>query len=112
MPVSPSLLLWLATAAAAAPLTYCGIAAMIGWLQKRALAKPNARSSHTVPTPQGGGIVVVAAALLAAAVALGLTGSVLPGGALYAFAVAIGVVALTVVSFADDMHGVSVPARF
>src|SRR4051794_26680230 len=30
------------------------------------VARPNARSSHTMPTPQGGGIAVVAATLLAA----------------------------------------------
>src|SRR5580658_5325587 len=29
-------------------------------LQRFALAKPNARSSHRHPTPQGGGIVVIA----------------------------------------------------
>src|SRR4029077_9104319 len=32
-------------------------------LQSYALARPNARSSHTVPTPQGGGISVVIATL-------------------------------------------------
>ena len=32
-------------------------------LQRYALARPNARSSHTTPTPQGGGIAVVAATL-------------------------------------------------
>jgi UDP-N-acetylmuramyl pentapeptide phosphotransferase/UDP-N-acetylglucosamine-1-phosphate transferase len=31
-----------------------------------AMARPNARSSHTLPTPQGGGIAVVAATLCAA----------------------------------------------
>ena len=31
------------------------------WLARYALAMPNARSSHKVPTPQGGGIAVVAA---------------------------------------------------
>jgi UDP-N-acetylmuramyl pentapeptide phosphotransferase/UDP-N-acetylglucosamine-1-phosphate transferase len=31
------------------------------WLARYALARPNARSSHKVPTPQGGGIAVVAA---------------------------------------------------
>jgi UDP-N-acetylmuramyl pentapeptide phosphotransferase/UDP-N-acetylglucosamine-1-phosphate transferase len=31
------------------------------WLARYALAKPNARSSHKVPTPQGGGIAVMAA---------------------------------------------------
>jgi UDP-N-acetylmuramyl pentapeptide phosphotransferase/UDP-N-acetylglucosamine-1-phosphate transferase len=33
-------------------------------LQRYALARPNARSSHTLPTPQGGGMAVVAATLL------------------------------------------------
>jgi UDP-N-acetylmuramyl pentapeptide phosphotransferase/UDP-N-acetylglucosamine-1-phosphate transferase len=32
-------------------------------LKRYALARPNARSSHTVPTPQGGGIAVVAATI-------------------------------------------------
>jgi UDP-N-acetylmuramyl pentapeptide phosphotransferase/UDP-N-acetylglucosamine-1-phosphate transferase len=36
-------------------------------LQRYALARPNARSSHVAPTPQGGGIAVMAAAAIAAA---------------------------------------------
>ncbi len=36
-------------------------------LRRYALARPNARSSHKVPTPQGGGIAIVAAALATAA---------------------------------------------
>jgi UDP-N-acetylmuramyl pentapeptide phosphotransferase/UDP-N-acetylglucosamine-1-phosphate transferase len=39
-------------------------------LRRYALARPNARSSHRTPTPQGGGIAVVAAALLPLAVIL------------------------------------------
>jgi len=39
------------------------------WLQRYALARPNARSSHVVPTPQGAGIAVIAATLLVAGVA-------------------------------------------
>jgi UDP-N-acetylmuramyl pentapeptide phosphotransferase/UDP-N-acetylglucosamine-1-phosphate transferase len=35
-------------------------------LLKHALAKPNARSSHRVPTPQGAGIAVIAATLVVA----------------------------------------------
>ncbi len=35
------------------------------WMRRYALARPNARSSHTNPTPQGGGIAVVAAIVLA-----------------------------------------------
>src|SRR6201999_21317 len=39
-------------------------------LLKHALAQPNARSSHKIPTPQGAGIAVVAAALVVAGAAL------------------------------------------
>jgi UDP-N-acetylmuramyl pentapeptide phosphotransferase/UDP-N-acetylglucosamine-1-phosphate transferase len=42
------------------------------WLQRHALARPNARSSHKVPTPQGAGIAVagvtIAAVVIAAAI--------------------------------------------
>src|SRR5262245_41648044 len=34
------------------------------WLTRYAMARPNARSSHREPTPQGGGIAVVAATLV------------------------------------------------
>jgi UDP-N-acetylmuramyl pentapeptide phosphotransferase/UDP-N-acetylglucosamine-1-phosphate transferase len=48
------------------------ISACITWrsmplLQRYALARPNARSSHKIPTPQGAGIAVIAATLLVAA---------------------------------------------
>ena len=33
-------------------------------LERYALARPNARSSHMIPTPQGGGIAVIAATIL------------------------------------------------
>lgn len=37
-------------------------------LQRYALARPNARSSHRIPTPQGGGIAVLAAAIIPVAI--------------------------------------------
>jgi UDP-N-acetylmuramyl pentapeptide phosphotransferase/UDP-N-acetylglucosamine-1-phosphate transferase len=48
------------------------VSAIVTWairpaLLRVALAKPNARSSHRIPTPQGAGIAVVAATLLVAA---------------------------------------------
>ncbi len=48
------------------------LSAMITWairpmLLRHALARPNARSSHRIPTPQGAGIAVIAATLLVAA---------------------------------------------
>jgi UDP-N-acetylmuramyl pentapeptide phosphotransferase/UDP-N-acetylglucosamine-1-phosphate transferase len=58
-------------------------------LRRYALARPNARSSHTVPTPQGGGIAVVAAALATAALlgpGLSLPEALTVGGATAALA--------------------------
>src|SRR5580692_12126874 len=48
------------------------ILALYPWLKRYALAKPNARSSHRTPTPQGGGIAVIAATIGAAGVALAI----------------------------------------
>jgi len=99
------------TAVAAALLAYGGIAGIIGWLRQRALAKPNDRSSHTVPTPQGGGIVAVPAAMVVAAAALGVSGGDLPAGVPYAAVVAAAALALMVLGFIDDMRGLSVQVR-
>ena len=44
-------------------------------LERYALARPNARSSHAVPTPQGGGMAVIAATLAVAGFALAFSGS-------------------------------------
>jgi UDP-N-acetylmuramyl pentapeptide phosphotransferase/UDP-N-acetylglucosamine-1-phosphate transferase len=40
------------------------IVALGPWLARYAVAKPNARSSHIAPTPQGGGIAVIGATLV------------------------------------------------
>ena len=110
--MSDALPLLLPVSAVAAALLACGgIAAVIGWLRRRALAKPNERSSHTVPTPQAGGLVVVPAALLVAAVALGVSGSDLPTGLPYAAIVGVAALALMVLGVIDDMRGLSVQIR-
>ena len=44
-------------------------------LLRVALAKPNARSSHRIPTPQGAGIAVIGATLIAASAFIVLTGT-------------------------------------
>ncbi len=51
----------LAVFLAAAALSFALLLLLRPWLQRYALAHPNARSSHTVPTPQGAGIGVIAA---------------------------------------------------
>src|SRR5262245_35500570 len=45
----------------AAVLSYVIIWAILPLLLRHTLARPNARSSHRVPTPQGAGIAVIAA---------------------------------------------------
>jgi UDP-N-acetylmuramyl pentapeptide phosphotransferase/UDP-N-acetylglucosamine-1-phosphate transferase len=64
------LIVLLGTVIAAALLSASIIAAIRPLLQRYALARPNARSSHTIPTPQGGGIAVIAATLLVAGLAV------------------------------------------
>jgi UDP-N-acetylmuramyl pentapeptide phosphotransferase/UDP-N-acetylglucosamine-1-phosphate transferase len=60
----------LAILSAAAILSALLIIALGPWLARYAVAKPNARSSHKVPTPQGGGIAVVGATILISSGAL------------------------------------------
>lgn len=72
-------------------------------LVRYALARPNARSSHKVPTPQGGGIAVLAGAFLA--LALGLWLSPLEGEAgRTLLVVALAATALAVVGAWDDIR--------
>ena len=54
----------LAILPAAAVLSALLIVVLGPWLARYAVAKPNARSSHKIPTPQGGGIAVIGATIL------------------------------------------------
>jgi UDP-N-acetylmuramyl pentapeptide phosphotransferase/UDP-N-acetylglucosamine-1-phosphate transferase len=74
-------------------------------LQRYALARPNARSSHVVPTPQGAGVAVIAATLGVAAVCAGLTGLAIPK-ILFA-----ATVFVALVGFADDLRPIPVLPR-
>src|SRR3954470_15500855 len=69
-------------------------------LVRYALARPNARSSHAVPTPQGGGIAVLAATLLAAAGGLAVSSAAGGGWTVVAGAA----VALAIVGATDDIR--------
>jgi UDP-N-acetylmuramyl pentapeptide phosphotransferase/UDP-N-acetylglucosamine-1-phosphate transferase len=72
-------------------------------LIRYALARPNARSSHRVPTPQGGGIAVLAATLIVATATLAAAGQLEPLRALWA-AVAGSSILLAVIGAADDIR--------
>jgi UDP-N-acetylmuramyl pentapeptide phosphotransferase/UDP-N-acetylglucosamine-1-phosphate transferase len=56
--------------AIAAAVSALSIIALRPLLERYALARPNARSSHKIPTPQGGGIAVVAATVAVSAAVL------------------------------------------
>jgi UDP-N-acetylmuramyl pentapeptide phosphotransferase/UDP-N-acetylglucosamine-1-phosphate transferase len=75
-------------------------------LMRYALARPNARSSHKAPTPQGGGIAVIAAALIVATAALAIAGqlqALLPVWT----AVAGSAILLAIVGAVDDIRPLS-----
>jgi UDP-N-acetylmuramyl pentapeptide phosphotransferase/UDP-N-acetylglucosamine-1-phosphate transferase len=77
-------------------------------LQRYALAKPNARSSHRVPTPQGGGIAVIAATLAASGFGLVTFGVPLTPSLATAFA---AVIVMAGVGVADDVRPLAVAPR-
>lgn len=78
-------------------------------LQRYALARPNARSSHVVPTPQGGGVAVLAAAFVVAAPLTVLLGgrAALPDLAVLAAAALV----LAVTGAVDDVRPLSPALR-
>src|SRR4051812_14504371 len=79
-------------------------------LLRYALARPNARSSHSEPTPQGGGIAVVAATL--AGIWLGITFLPLDGAASRQFLALTGAsMLLALVGAIDDIRGLGALPR-
>ena len=89
------------------------LSAVITWairplMLRHALARPNARSSHRIPTPQGAGIAVIAATLLVSGVIMavsGATGQQIPA------AVFAGSLFIAAVGFADDVKSIEVLPR-
>ena len=72
-------------------------------LARYALARPNARSAHAAPTPQGGGIAVIGAAALAAAIGASVFN--LDAAAWFRLGlVASGAVLMAVVGLVDDLR--------
>ena len=71
-------------------------------LQRYALARPNARSSHRIPTPQGGGVAVVAGALVTAYCAAAIF-DVMPG-MIAALSLAAGTLLLAFIGAWDDIR--------
>jgi UDP-N-acetylmuramyl pentapeptide phosphotransferase/UDP-N-acetylglucosamine-1-phosphate transferase len=78
------------------------IVALRPLLVRYALARPNARSSHTIPTPQGGGIAVLGAACLVTFIAM-LSLSP-PANGFEAAALGAAALALAVIGAVDDIR--------
>jgi UDP-N-acetylmuramyl pentapeptide phosphotransferase/UDP-N-acetylglucosamine-1-phosphate transferase len=86
------------------------VSALITWtsrplLQRYALARPNARSSHRIPTPQGAGIAVIAATLLVALIWAAWANVTIPP------ALVTATVGIALVGFADDIISLPVLVR-
>jgi UDP-N-acetylmuramyl pentapeptide phosphotransferase/UDP-N-acetylglucosamine-1-phosphate transferase len=91
---------------AAAMVSAALIWAILPWLLRHALARPNARSSHRVPTPQGAGIAVIAATLaVAGTIACTTSNSNIP------FAIFAASLFMAIVGFADDVKSIPVLPR-
>ena len=96
-------------AVAAAGLLSAGLTwAIRPLLRQYALARPNARSSHRVPTPQGAGIAVVAATLLVAGLIAALRN---PAQASIPVALLAAAPFIAMVGFADDVRSIPVLPR-
>jgi UDP-N-acetylmuramyl pentapeptide phosphotransferase/UDP-N-acetylglucosamine-1-phosphate transferase len=93
---------------AAAALSALCIRAIHPLLIRYALARPNARSSHKVPTPQGAGIAVIATTLLVACLAIAWFTAIT--GTLWVLFAATIVIAA--VGAADDLRPLPVAPRF
>lgn len=89
------------------------LSAVVTWairplLLRHALARPNARSSHRIPTPQGAGIAVIAATLVVAGAIIACAGTTdlkVPA-AIFAASLFIAIV-----GFTDDVKSIDVLPR-
>jgi UDP-N-acetylmuramyl pentapeptide phosphotransferase/UDP-N-acetylglucosamine-1-phosphate transferase len=104
----PEIVAALAVLAAAALLSAVLILVLRPLLARYAMARPNARSSHAIPTPQGGGIAVIAATIAVSGVALFFapSASALPLTPLFA-----GVLLIAAVGGLADKHPIDVAPR-
>jgi UDP-N-acetylmuramyl pentapeptide phosphotransferase/UDP-N-acetylglucosamine-1-phosphate transferase len=87
------------------------ILALSPWLKAYALARPNARSSHREPTPQGGGAAVIVATLAAAWLGVALLGAIALGAPGEFLALTTAALALAAAGAVDDIRPLSVAFR-
>jgi len=81
------------------------ILALRPYLARYALARPNARSSHKLPTPQGGGIAVAAATLASVWLGVVLSAPGFQGDVGQLLALSLAALLLALVGAIDDVRG-------
>ncbi|MDO9412530.1 MAG: glycosyl transferase [Pseudolabrys sp.] len=79
-------------------------------LVRYVMAKPNQRSSHRVPTPQGGGIAVIAAVVIAVACAFVIVPDITGAAATLAILIA-ATLGLAIVGVSDDIRPLGAAPR-
>jgi UDP-N-acetylmuramyl pentapeptide phosphotransferase/UDP-N-acetylglucosamine-1-phosphate transferase len=104
---------WLApTAVTAAALVSASMIQLLHpLLSRHALAKPNIRSSHQKPTPQGGGIAVVAATIGVASLLAVSTGAITTSFKSDLLGVFTATLLVALVGAADDISAIPVVSR-
>jgi Fuc2NAc and GlcNAc transferase len=90
----------------AIPVSWALLCLLVPHLYRRLLDQPNARSSHSKPTPRGGGIAFVFVSVLASALVLPFAGSN------PLFATPIFALPLAVVGFLDDRNNLPASLRY
>jgi UDP-N-acetylmuramyl pentapeptide phosphotransferase/UDP-N-acetylglucosamine-1-phosphate transferase len=105
--------IWLAAAtpACAAALSAVLIAILGPLLKRYALARPNARSSHREPTPQGGGIAVIVSTVAVTTGGILLLGQGASGAAGQTLAVLAACLLMAVIGGVDDLRPLPVVPR-
>lgn len=105
--VTSQLMRHLGAIVTAAALSYLLVWAIRPVLQRFALAKPNARSSHRIPTPQGAGVAVITATVAVSAMIAGSSGL----GSNMLTTLLGATVFLAAVGLADDLRSVPIVPR-
>jgi len=106
--IIPQLLLSIFAVVAAAMVSAAITWAIRPWLLRHALAKPNARSSHRIATPQGAGIAVIGATLLVAGAIVAHADAANLNVLIAIFAASLF---MAIVGFADDIKSIPVLPR-
>jgi UDP-N-acetylmuramyl pentapeptide phosphotransferase/UDP-N-acetylglucosamine-1-phosphate transferase len=92
-------------------LSIASISLLLPWLRTFALARPNARSVHREPTPQGGGLGVIVAAFGTVWCVTLLMGALSTADVWQLFVITTAVALLTAVGLLDDIHSLSLLSR-